>query len=89
MNGLLLFIGDVGFGESEICKYLFENDLVEGIVVLLNDFFYNIGIVIYIWILMNNKVLFYKGKVCLVNVVDFLKKMKKLMGSKCNEIIEE
>lgn len=55
MNGSSLFTGDTGSGESEIRKYVLENDLVEGIVALPNDLFYNTGIVTYIWILMNNK----------------------------------
>lgn len=89
MNGSPLFTGDAGSGESEIRKYVLENDLVEGIVALPNDLFYNTGIATYIWILTNNKAPLYKGKVRLVNAVDFSKKMKKSMGSKRNEITEE
>lgn len=55
LNGLLLFIGSVGSGESEIRCYLLEYDLVEVIIVLLMDMFYNMGIVIYVWILINSK----------------------------------
>lgn len=88
MNGSPLFTGDAGSGESEIRKYVLENDLVEGIVALPNDLFYNTGIATYIWILTNNKAPLSKGKVRLVNAVDFYKKMKKSMGSKRNEIRE-
>lgn len=89
MNGSPLFTGDAGSGESEIRKYVVENDLVEGIVALPNDLFYNTGIATYIWILTNNKAPLHKGKVRLINAVDFSKKMKKSMGSKRNEITEE
>lgn len=89
MNGSPLFTGDAGSGESEIRKYVLENDLVEGVVALPNDLFYNTGIATYIWILTNNKAPLRKGKVELVNGVDFYKKMKKSMGSKRNEITEE
>lgn len=89
MNGSPLFTGDAGSGESEIRKYVLENDLVEGIVALPNDLFYNTGIATYIWILTNNKAPLSKGKVRLVNAVDFYKKMKKSMGSKRNEIKED
>lgn len=89
MNGSPLFTGDAGSGESEIRKYVLENDLVEGIVALPNDLFYNTGIATYIWILTNNKAPLSKGKVRLVNAIDFYKKMKKSMGSKRNEIKED
>ncbi|PFB76731.1 restriction endonuclease subunit M [Bacillus anthracis] len=89
MNGSPLFTGDAGSGESEIRRYVLENDLVEGIVAMPNDLFYNTGISTYIWILTNNKVTARKEKVQLVNAVDFSKKMKKSMGSKRNEIAQE
>ncbi|MES5953956.1 class I SAM-dependent DNA methyltransferase [Bacillus fungorum] len=89
MNGSPLFTGDAGSGESEIRRYVLENDLVEGIVAMPNDLFYNTGIATYIWILTNNKAVIRKGKVQLVNAVDFSKKMKKSMGSKRNEIAQE
>ncbi|MBC1593574.1 type I restriction-modification system subunit M [Listeria seeligeri] len=89
MNGSPLFTGDAGSGESEIRRYLFENDLVEGLVALPNDLFYNTGISTYIWILTNNKETHRRGKVTLVNAVDFSRKMKKSMGNKRNEISEE
>lgn len=89
MNGSPLFTGDAGSGESEIRRYVLENDLVEGIVAMPNDLFYNTGIATYIWILTNNKAPLRKRKVQLVNAVDFSKKMKKSMGSKRNEISEQ
>lgn len=89
MNGSPLFTGDAGSGESEIRKYVLGNDLVEGIVALPNDLFYNTGTSTYIWILTNNKAVIRKGKVQLVNAVDFSKKMKKSMGNKRNEITQE
>lgn len=89
MNGSPLFTGDAGSGESEIRRYLFENDLVEGIVALPNDLFYNTGIATYIWILTNHKKPHRKGKVTLVNAVDMYQKMRKSLGKKRNEITEE
>lgn len=89
MNGSPLFTGDAGSGESEIRRYVLENDLVEGIVAMPNDLFYNTGIATYIWILTNNKSANRKGKVQLVNAVDFSQKMKKSLGSKRNEISQE
>src|SRR5699024_5713471 len=68
---------------------LFENDLVEGIIALPNDLFYNTGISTYIWILTNNKRPNRKGKVTLVNAVDMFVKMRKSLGNKRNEINEE
>lgn len=89
MNGSPLFTGDAGSGESEIRRYVLENDLVEGIVAMPNDLFYNTGISTYIWILTNNKTPIRRGKVALVNAVDFSKKMKKSLGNKRNEITQE
>ena len=88
MNGSPLFTGDAGSGESEIRKYVLENDLVEGIVALPNDLFYNTGISTYIWILTNNKSPLHKGKVRLVNAINYSQKMKRGMGNKRSEITE-
>lgn len=88
MNGSPLFTGDAGGGESEIRRWLFENDLVEGIVALPDQLFYNTGISTYIWILTNNKKAHSKGKVTLVNAVDQFKRMRKSLGSKRNEITD-
>jgi type I restriction enzyme M protein len=89
MNGSPLFTGDAGSGESEIRRYLIENDLVEGIVAMPNDLFYNTGISTYIWILTNNKNPLRKGKIQLVNAIHLYQKMKKSMGNKRNELSEE
>lgn len=89
MNGSPMFTGDAGSGESEIRRYLFENDLVEGIVALPDQLFYNTGISTYIWILTNNKPAYQQGKVQLVNAVDMFKKMRKSLGNKRNEISED
>ncbi|MEG0671721.1 class I SAM-dependent DNA methyltransferase [Clostridium sp.] len=88
MNGSPLFTGDAGSGESEIRRYLLENDLVEGIVAMPEQLFYNTGISTYIWILTNKKLAERKGKVQLVNGVDFYEKMRKSMGNKRNQISE-
>ncbi|MDL4840341.1 type I restriction-modification system subunit M [Aquibacillus rhizosphaerae] len=89
MNGSPLFTGDAGSGESEIRRYLIENDLVEGIVAMPTDLFYNTGISTYVWILTNNKSPFRKGKIQLVNAVEFYQKMRKSLGSKRKELTEE
>ncbi|KKK34932.1 restriction endonuclease subunit M [Salinicoccus sediminis] len=89
MNGSPLFTGDAGSGESEIRRYVIENDLVEGIVAMPNDLFYNTGISTYVWILTNNKSKWRKGKVQLVNAVDYYEKMRKSLGAKRNEISQE
>ncbi len=89
MNGSPLFTGDAGSGESEIRRYLIENDLVEGIVALPDQLFYNTGISTYIWILTNNKNPLRKGKIQLVNGIHFYQKMKKSLGDKRNELSEE
>lgn len=86
MNSSPLFTGDAGSGESEIRRYLIENDLVEGIVSMPEQLFYNTGISTYIWILTNKKSDERKGKVQLVNAVDFYEKMRKSMGNKRNQI---
>jgi type I restriction enzyme M protein len=89
MNGSPLFTGDAGSGESEIRRYLIENDLVEGIVAMPDQLFYNTGISTYVWILTNHKNPLRKGKIQLVNGVHFYQKMKKSLGSKRNELSDE
>lgn len=83
-NGSALFTGDAGQGESEIRKYLFENDLLEAIIALPNDLFYNTGIPTYIFVLTNKKDKKRKGKLQLINVTDeqFYAKMRKPLGKK-------
>jgi len=85
-NGSPLFTGDAGSGESEIRRWILENDWLEGIVALPDQLFYNTGINTYIWVLSNRKSEKRKGKVQLVNAVDFYQKMRKSMGSKRHEI---
>lgn len=86
LNGSPLFTGGAGSGESEIRKYLFENDLVEAIIALPTDMFYNTGIGTYVWIVSNNKSSERKGKVQLVDGSAFWVKMRKSLGSKRKEL---
>jgi type I restriction enzyme M protein len=82
MNGSPLFSGAAGSGESEIRRYLFDSDLVEAIVALPTDMFYNTDIATYVWVLSNNKANERRGKVQLIDATDFWKKMPKNLGSK-------
>ena len=82
LNGSPLFTGGAGSGESEIRRYLLQNDLVEAIVALPTDMFYNTGIATYVWVLSNNKPKARKGKVQLINAVNRYSKMRKSLGSK-------
>ncbi len=90
-NGSALFTGDAGSGESGIRQYLIENDLLECIVQLPNDIFYNTGIATYVFLVTNVKEEKRKGKVQLINASSnvFYKKMRKPLGSKRNELITE
>ena len=88
-NGSALFKGDAGSGESEIRRYVIENDLLDCIIQLPNDMFYNTGIATYIWILSNKKPGHRVGKVQLINASDFYNKMRKNLGSKRNELSKE
>jgi len=81
-NGSPLFSGDAGGGESVIRQHIIENDLLETIVALPNQLFYNTGIATYIWILRNNKPEKRKDKIQLINAVDFWKPMPKSLGDK-------
>lgn len=86
-NGSPLFTGDAGSGPSEIRKYTLENDLLEAIIALPNDIFYNTGIATYIWVLSNKKAgTKREGKVQLINAVDLYEKRRKSLGNKRNEI---
>src|SRR5690625_1694514 len=89
MNGSPLFTGDAGSGESEIRRYFIENDMVEGIIAMPDQLFYNTGISTYIWIITNNKSPIREGKIQLVNAVDYFKKMRKSLGSKRHELSNE
>jgi type I restriction enzyme M protein len=88
LNGSPLFTGSAGSGESEIRRYVLENDLLEAIVALPTDMFYNTGIATYIWILTNKKSAQRKGKVQLINAVHLYGKMRKSLGSKRNVMSE-
>ena len=88
LNGSPLFTGGAGSGESEIRRYLLENDLVEAIVGLPTDMFYNTGISTYVWILTNRKVEDRKGWVQLIDASSFWQKMRKSLGSKRKELSE-
>ena len=81
-NGSPLFTGDAGGGESNIRKWIIESDMLEGIISLPTDLFYNTGISTYIWVLTNKKEEKRKGKIELVNASDFSKPMRKSLGSK-------
>jgi len=82
LNGSPLFTGGAGSGESEIRRYLLEHDLVEAIVALPTDMFYNTGIATYVWLLSNRKPKKRKGKVQLINATEHFSKMRKSLGSK-------
>ena len=88
-NGSALFTGDAGQGESEIRKHIIESDMLEAIIALPNDIFYNTGIPTYIFIITNRKPKHRVGKVQLINAngENFFGKMKKSLGSKRNELI--
>lgn len=89
LNGSPLFTGSAGSGESEIRRYILEADLLEAIIALPNDMFYNTGIATYIWILSNKKDLMRKGKVQLIDGSHLYRKMRKSLGSKRNEMSED
>lgn len=90
-NGSALFTGDAGQGETEIRRYLFENDLLEAVIALPNDLFYNTGIPTYIFILNNRKEEQRKGKLQLINATaeQFYSKMRKPLGKKRVEFSED
>ncbi|MFP2516132.1 type I restriction-modification system subunit M [Buttiauxella agrestis] len=89
LNGSPLFTGGAGSGESEIRRYILEADLLEGIVALPTDMFYNTGIATYVWILSNKKAPERKGKVQLIDGTNLCGKMRKSLGSKRNLMGEE
>jgi len=86
LNGSPLFTGGAGSGESEIRRYVLENDLLEAIVGLPTDMFYNTGIATYVWIVSNRKPAHRKGKVQLIDASDMWQKMRKSLGSKRKEL---
>jgi type I restriction enzyme M protein len=85
-NGSPLFTGDAGSGESEIRRWMLENDWLETIIALPDQLFYNTGIYTYIWVLSNEKEARRKNKVQLIDARKFFIKMRKSLGSKRNEI---
>lgn len=85
-NGSPLFTGSAGSGPSEIRKWIIENDMLEAIVAMPDQLFYNTGIATYVWIVTNRKSAERKGKVQLINAVEFYKKMSKSLGNKRHEI---
>jgi len=89
LNGSPLFTGGAGSGESEIRRYLLQNDLVEAIIALPTDMFYNTGIATYVWVLSNHKAAVRKGKVQLIDGSQHFAKMRKSLGSKRQYLTEE
>ena len=85
-NGSALFTGDAGGGESEIRKYIIENDYLECIIALPKNIFYNTGIPTYVWIVSNRKAEHRKGKVQLINALDIYVKLRKNLGAKNCEL---
>jgi type I restriction enzyme M protein len=89
LNGSPLFTGGAGSGESEIRRYVLENDLVEAIIGLPTDMFYNTGIATYVWIISNKKPDDRRGYVQLIDAGSFWQKMRKSLGSKRKEMSDE
>ena len=89
LNGSPLFTGGAGSGESEIRRHVLENDLVEAIIALPTDMFYNTGIATYVWVLTNRKPAHRKGRVQLIDGSSFWQKMRKSLGSKRKEMSED
>jgi type I restriction enzyme M protein len=88
-NGSSLFTGDAGSGESNIRRYVIENDMLDAIVQLPNNLFYNTGITTYIWLLNNNKPEHREGKVQLIDASLLFKKLRKNLGNKNCEFTPE
>eukprot|EP01037_Dinobryon_pediforme_P005929 gene5929-5998_t len=88
LNGSPLFTGGAGSGESEIRRYVLENDLVEAIIALPTDMFFNTGIATYVWVLCNRKPATRKGRVQLIDASSLWQRMRKSLGSKRREMGE-
>ena len=86
MNGSPLFTGDAGSGESEIRRWILENDWLEALIALPEQLFYNTGIATYVWVLTNRKAPQRKGKVQLVDATSFWVPMRKSLGDKRREV---
>jgi type I restriction enzyme M protein len=89
MNGSPLFTGDAGSGESEIRRWILENDWLEALVALPEQLFYNTGIATYVWVLSNRKAPARKGKVQLIDATSFWVPMRKSLGDKRREVPRE
>ena len=89
MNGSPLFTGDAGSGESEVRRHILENDLLEALIALPEQLFYNTGIGTYIWLLTNRKAPERAGKVQLIDATSFWSPLKKSLGSKRRDIPPE
>ena len=89
MNGSPLFTGDAGSGESEIRRFVFENDLLEALIALPEQLFYNTGIATYVWLLTNRKAPERQGKVQLIDATSFWSPMRRSLGDKRREIPPE
>jgi type I restriction enzyme M protein len=89
MNGSPLFTGDAGSGESEIRRYILEHDLLEALIALPEQLFYNTGIATYVWVVTNRKAAARKGKVQLIDATSFWVPMRKSLGDKRREIPPE
>jgi type I restriction enzyme M protein len=85
-NGSPLFTGSAGSGESEIRRWIIENDWLEAVVAMPDQLFYNTGISTYLWIVTNRKAKQRKGKIQLIDATGFFDKMRKSLGNKRNEI---
>jgi len=88
-NGSALFTGDAGSGESNIRRYIIENDCLEAIIQLPNNLFYNTGITTYVWLLSNNKAEPRRGKVQLIDASNLYQKLRKNLGEKNCEFSAE
>lgn len=89
LNGSPLFTGGAGSGESEIRRYVLENDLLEAIIGLPTDMFYNTGISTYVWVVSNRKPEHRKGNVQLIDASAMWQKMRKSLGSKRKELSDD
>ena len=89
MNGSPLFTGDAGSGESEIRRYIFENDLLEALIALPEQLFYNTGIATYVWLLTNRKAPKRRGMVQLIDASFFWVQMRRSLGDKRRQITPE
>lgn len=89
LNGSPLFTGAAGSGESEIRRYVLENDLLEAIIGLPTDMFYNTGISTFVWVISNRKPDERKGRVQLIDASEMGRKMRKSLGNKRKELSDE